>query len=372
MFACLVCLGGCVSDEPEIDTRYGLSSRAAHSLNSTSILLNKIRERGHNVQVKRRITPGIENFDAVIWAPDSTDAPSEKAIQALETWVNGYSDRTLIYVGRHYDAQSDYLSAIVQQAKGREKEEMLRRIAEKKVRDADLEYQWWNSPREDCTWFSLDQSTSTRTSKLSGPLVASIPNSELPELTYSVLLDVVDDYAPSGDYFYLEFEKEVLLEVDQKPFVSKLVADQDYAKSTIILVSNGCFLLNYGLVDPKKEILADRLLGELPVNANVLILESGPGSIPVSDSDYENHNSWAWVSEAPLRYIVPHFLVWGVVFCFVFFPIFGRPRRTEAKNITSFRNHIDAIARQFARSGGIKRARQIIQNYLKLADNRGK
>ena len=139
----------------------------------------------------------------------------------------------------------------------------------------------------------------------------------------------------------------------------------------MIVVANASFLLNFSLVDPDKEILADCLLDELQAGGEeVLFLESGPQPIAVSDSDYENHNSWAWIAEAPLRYIVPHFLLWGMLFCFVFFPVFGRPRRTAKANNSSFQNHIKAMAKQLERSGRPLEAANRIQHYHELTGER--
>ncbi|MEL7497086.1 MAG: hypothetical protein AAFN77_05710 [Planctomycetota bacterium] len=370
--AILSVLSGCTPQTDQVDTRYGLSSRAPASINGTSLLVKKLEALGNRVRVKRRITPDISNFDVVFWIPDSTNAPSPEATQALEDWLNEYYiKRTLVYVGRHYSAESDYLEAIVEGVEGELREEILRRIAEAKVADPYDQYTTWYSIREDCDWYVTEHHDETTSNQLGGRLSRRIPQEDRPEITYSTLMKASSNHMTFRSYERIGWTRTNLLFVDGKSFVSKLTNDMG-ADSSIILVSNGCFLLNFGLVDPKKERIADRLLATLPNNTDVLILESGPRDIDISDSNYENHNSWAWIAEAPLRYIVPHFLLWGVLFCFVFYPILGRPRQTKKESTTSFRNHINAIAKQLARAGKVHKARQTINNYLQLTDDKGK
>ena len=136
----------------------------------------------------------------------------------------------------------------------------------------------------------------------------------------------------------------------------------------MIVLSNAEFLVNFGMVDPEKRRLTQQLVSELKYSNNALILESGPGPIPVSDSDYVNHNQWAWIAEAPLRYIVPHFLAWGTLVCFVMFPIFGRPRRARRQSSTSFRNHVNAVGKQLSRTGQPGFAQEEIRHFHEMAD----
>lgn len=363
---------GCQREPDSIDLRYGLSSRAAQSLNSTSLFIQKIRDAGHSVTLKRRITPNITDYDTIIWIPDDESAPSGEVLDALENWAESYyEDRLLIYVGRDYDGEADYFRAIADATSGPEKEEVLRRIAEKKAQDLDRGFESWTYETQDCRWFTTERELPQKSNKLSGRLVSGLAKSEYPDLYYSLLIQPEEDYQSYTSYSSQSWQTDVLLEVDNHPFVTAMSTDT-YGSSRLIFVSNACFLLNFGLIDPKKEALADRLLDELPHSANVLVLESGPMGLPVSDSNYENHNSWAWISEAPLRYIIPHFLLWGVVYCFVLFPIFGRPKDAPSESTTSFRKHIDAVAEQLIRSGESQKAREIIRHYQNVGDDRGK
>ena len=123
-----------------------------------------------------------------------------------------------------------------------------------------------------------------------------------------------------------------LLTVDGQDMVYKLEEDDYYGgKNRIIVVQNASFLVNFAAVDTNKQALADRLIDTATttpdgyIESSVLFLES-ESEIPIRSTDFVNNNLWAWIAEKPLCYIVPHALLWGVLYCFVYFPIFGRPK----------------------------------------------
>ena len=171
-----------------------------------------------------------------------------------------------------------------------------------------------------------------------------------------------------------KWEIESLLTVDGEDMVYRLADNNSYSNNQIIVVQNGSFLVNFAAIDPNKQALADQLVAEATslsedeygfgfgFSQQVLILES-EGEIPVRNTDFVNQNSWAWIAEEPLCYIVPHALLWGVLFCFVYFPIFGRPKRTPKKSTATFRNHVNAIAKQLSKSSTKEHARRTIEQY---------
>ena len=369
----IVLISGC-GEQPqeEIDTTYGKAATSITSINGYSLLAQELKDRGNTVTVKKRISPSIDRYDIVFWAPNSEEAPSDEAVEAINRWLSEsyYGARTFIYVGGHYDAEVDYFRALAENSTGKFREEAFRRIAERKISERSPSYFRWEPPNEECDWFTLEKLAPNRSSDLSGELVSGISASEKPILPYATVLVPNEQFATFAQFYYdpLAWETNVLLAVDGEPMVSSLSNDE-YSKSEILLVSNGSFLVNFGLIDPKKEKLASRVLDRLPSNCDVLILESGPEKIRVSESEFENRNAWAWLAEAPFRYIIPHFLFWGVVYCFVKFPIFGRPKQ-DKPSTSSFRNHVRAIAKQFARSGGRRKALDSIRQYQEIAEDK--
>ena len=252
----IVAITGCSGGaDQEVDVRYGRSVRAVRSINGTSLLTAKLREQGHTVKIKGRISPSIKQYDVIIWAPDSSIPPSPEAVTALEDWLDGdyYSQKTLVYIGGNYNAEYDYLNSIASACEGKEREEILRRIAEKRIQDDGIIFYPWMDARDECRWFEVDDQPETKSSTLEGPLVKGIPASELPELRYSRLFKPEDNYTTFGEYSSrYDWETKSMMTVDGDPFVTELVAP-DFSEARIILVANASLLLNFGIVDPDKE-----------------------------------------------------------------------------------------------------------------------
>lgn len=375
LFALTICVG---CGEPELAVKYGKVNEKPLSINSTSLFAKRLEAQGFDVTIRNRISPKIDQFEIVFWFPDSKDCPSERAIEALENWLDsGYSSKTLVYVGGAYRADEDYLREVYRTVDADKKTELLRKLSEARLqtrrRESSLDY--FGTSRSSCDWFDIETIRRKRSNQLSGPLTTGIDETEFPELEVGSLL-----VPPKPDKNNKWLTKD-LLKVDGENLVYRMNAgDHIYNEHQIIVVNNASFLVNFALIDSKKQALADALISEATspedfegfgYSSRVLILESGPGDIPVRSTDYVNRTQWAWIAERPLCYIVPHALFWGVLFCFVYFPIFGRPQPLPKKPTTSFRSHVDAIGKQLERSGALAQARQAIQHYQKTVSDSG-
>jgi hypothetical protein len=132
--------------------------------------------------------------------------------------------------------------------------------------------------------------------------------------------------------------------------------------SRVVIVNNGSGLLNYPLMTSGQSASTDVVMEFLPDSGEVLFLESGERDPPIVSGDGPP-TMWAWMREKPLNYILPHFIVLGIVACFVFFPILGRPRRGVHKATTSFRRHILAIGRLMKGSTEFEQAKRSVEYY---------
>jgi hypothetical protein len=216
--------------------------------------------------------------------------------------------------------------------------------------------------------------------KLSGPLADQL------ELTQFTLESGTILMPPKR---LAEPEQQLLLKADGHPFVFSL--QRPNCNGQVIVVENGSFLLNFGLTKPAHRKLANRLINMCDLAGAVVFLESGPAELRIQERA-DAHQPWAWISRPPLRYIVPHLLFWGVLFCFVLFPIFGRPKRFQPMkkvgtertsagqsgystpsdsnsihgrtSMTSFRAHLVAFGKLLQRSEQPMAAKEKIQNYI--------
>ena len=108
----------------------------------------------------------------------------------------------------------------------------------------------------------------------------------------------------------------------------------------IFIVCNGSFFQNFGLVNSANQKLASKIADQC--EGKVLVLQSGPEPILVTDSLAPEQNGWAWLQKRPMRDIVPFFLLLATFTFFAVFPIHGRPKRIRLRPEKTFANHIQA------------------------------
>ena len=372
----LLFVTGCGSGQ-QLNTEYGkiAGRHGTDSLNGVSVLADMFVQRGFKVKRRTKISPRIEKFETIVWFPDDYSCPSEEAIESLNQWLqnaNGYTKRTLIYVGRDYDARTDYLNRVKDSAPIQQREELLRRIAEARLaqdsQSSQGELFWFDADISTCEWFEQESLGRQKAQFLTGPMSDQV-NARECVVEYSTILVATQETLDGGG----RWEAESLLKADGHPTVLRLTRpDIAPGESEILVISNGSFLLNYTLINSEHRKLAGQLIDRCEPYEDVLFLESGRRGIDVSDSDTINHNTWAWIAQPPLRYIVPHFLMWGILFCFVYFPIFGRPRRLKKGNTTTFRSHINAMGKLMGRSRLPNGAINRIRNYQHLISGESK
>ena len=362
-------------------TEYGKvrGKSAGTSVNGVSVLADMLRDRGHSVARYGRLSPKIERYDTLIWFPQNKNCPSNEAVARLERWLDNGYQRTLIYVGYDFAGEIDLYRQLVDQAKGEQKERVMRALAEAQMQEDDRRYgddsdDWritftGGKPTDTrCRWFELEIDRRNTSDDLDGPLTENLRSKSMPSLQTQAWLNPRESYLDSQPGRKLE----TLLEVNERPFAFRYYeepADEDQywaSENRLVFVTNAGFLTNYGLIKAGNRQLAANLVDQIEPYSDVLFLESDEYGIEISESDYDAHNNWAWITKKPLCYMVPHFLAWGVLFCFVFYPIFGRPKRTVEARDRSFGDHIGAIGRLSSRHLNLSTAREKVREYLKM------
>ena len=367
------------------DFTYGKAT--GQSVNGVTVLANLLRERGHSVARKRRLSKRIDNFDTIIWAPDNCGLPPENVVTRLERWLTSGNSKVLVYIGRSYDGTLPYYRGKFESATPETREQWQRELAEKVIDDRQYDYDWRFGTGNSATayWFENEEGVLVDSSKIEGPWAEGIDADEI-ELECRTLLKPIEDYNDEAaipkfvaesaedadsyydyDFYAEEFrEGEIkvtdLLTVDGKPFAFELSTNLNPNRK-VIIISNASFLLNYPLLNHANRKLASKVADEAV--GDVIFLESDWNWPTVGGSGNDPALRWTWVGRAPMRYIVPHFLFWGVLYCFAFFPNFGRPKRVQFHPPKAFRSHVKAVAAILGRSKEKSWARQIVDMWLK-------
>jgi hypothetical protein len=299
----------------------------------------------------------------IVWFADDHNAPEVKAIERLEAWLAQGTDRKLIYVGRDYDAAVEYWRTMLASAPEEERIDLKRMLADALTRHDSQRAA--ESSRTQCEWFTIENRQQRTPSRITGSLCDGIDVDQLDlRLQSTVVPPATDGAGFSSQHGFVSHDTYFdtsLLQTDDHPFVFSLWK-LAWSRGMVVVVTNGSFLLNLPLTNDANRRLAVAFADEFITDQEVLFLEN-QGPVEISISDYASHSQWGWISQPPLRHIVPHLLAWCLVFCFVLFPIFGRPRRIRKPATTHFSDHIRALARLLSRAELDRDCEQWIQQY---------
>ena len=73
----------------DIDRTYGKrrGAEGGTSVNGTGVLAGMFEAAGHRVITWRRLSPKLEQFNVIVWVPDSFEPPTEEQREFLEDWL---------------------------------------------------------------------------------------------------------------------------------------------------------------------------------------------------------------------------------------------------------------------------------------------
>lgn len=328
----VIAVAPAVGCQDGVDSTYGRRSGipGGDSVNGTAALAGLVQAAGHSVSTAGHLSPRLfEKADAVVWAPDDFHPPSSPVRAWFERWLAAKPGRTLIYIGRDFDATPGYWRAVRGSVATGDQAEVDRRLA--KSESHYLAERQAMPSNEDCDWFTCQGTRDHR-----------------PVRTVAGDREWLDDL----DAKQLEIElngrlvppptAEVLLESSGDVLVSR----QAIGRGQLILVVNGSFLLNVPLVNHEHRRLVDRLVDTIgPPRKHVFFLESGSGGPPITEQDpsTQHQHSFAMLGRWPHNIVYLHLAALGLVFCYSRWPIFGRPRRLEPPALSDFGRHIAAM-----------------------------
>jgi hypothetical protein len=354
----LLYLAGCHRD---LDTEYGQRSGpgAATSVNGTAVLSEMFEQAGHKVTSWTALSPRLsKRADCIVWFPDDFQPPSKKVRRWLEHWLHARSGRTLVYVGRDFDAAPWYWEKICPLAPAAQADAIRHRL--RSARDS-FQFERHALPNsEDCQWFTVkgkDRTRAVRTLSGEPEWLADVAPAK-------VDIELVGRLQPLRRAY-------VLLASRDDALVSKL----RFGDSQLILVANGSFLLNAMLVNHEHRKLAGALIDCVGESArNVVFLESGSGGPPISDQDPSRSASSGlevfhlW----PTNWILLHLAAVGIIFCFSRWPLFGQPRQLEPAAVSDFGRHVDALAELLSRSHDHSYAMSRVLHYQQISSAAGR
>jgi hypothetical protein len=344
---------------------------AGRSVNGTAVLAELFRASGRRVTTLNRFSPKLDQSDTIVWCPDDFDPPDHERREYLESWLQNGNGRTVIYVGRDYDASLDYWERIALQIPAALGPEALHRQAEARAA--------WESARSKmptdkyARWFTVRRDRPpAKIDDLTGPWAEGIDAQQT-----NIHLEGRLTVPSAAEVDFLNEDtilptSETLLASGSDAIAFRLTDNRDFGDGQIIVVANGSFLLNYPLVNHEHRKLAARLINECSPQGKVVFIESGPGGPRILEKEPTGGFPTALelLKVWPLNALLLHLTVLGIVVCLARSPIFGRPRELPADSPTDFGKHVAALGKLLARSRDRNYAQARLAHYRQIAERK--
>jgi hypothetical protein len=364
-----------------LPTAYGRrrGGEYGRSVNGTAVLADMFRDRGDTITTMSRFSPRLDKYDVIVWAPDDFEPPDDKHRERLVEWLQAGNGRTLVYVGRDYNAAIDYWERMAPTAPSELAGESLHRQAEAR---AAWEAARSEMPKEEyAQWFTVRRDRKPhKASNLSGPWATDIDASKTDIRVEGILempSDKTYDLVDSPDSFPPPIV-EPLLKSDDDVLVFRL-SDPDWKNTPtgepgqIIVVNNGSFVLNYPLVNHEHRKLADKLIAQCgPSGQRVVFIESSAKGPPILDKEPTGSmpSPLELLKVWPLNAILLHVAVLGIIVCLSRSLIFGRPRDLPSDSPSDFGKHVQALGKLLARTKDRNYAQARLVQYRQVAERR--
>lgn len=351
-------LTGCEEEQPErIDATYGQAAGdALASVNGTSVFLEMFERSGHNTSIITKLSPRVhDTADVIVWFPASFDPPQPETRRWLEDWLTAKAGRTLLYVGRDYDALPQYWRMVRDVAPEEQQSEI-----DKRLNLAEFDFQRQHAsyvPCEGGDWFRFEALPRGRFQREPPTMVRVRLLEGQPSLLGSVdatmtSIRLYSRLVPLGAY-------STWLEGDGLPLVVRRPIRADPPlhdwnlddepifwgfESQTLFVANGSFLLNLPLVNHEHRKLAQGLIDQLDAGQHVMFLETGTEANLVREQDEDQQrNGFEVLGVPPFNGIFLHLAAAGIIFAIASWPVFGRPRTRHTGRHSDFGRHLTAL-----------------------------
>lgn len=318
-----------------INTEYGRrGEESLDSVNGTTVFSEMFERAGHDVRTARRLSSRVKNSaDVIVWIPVEFTPPTPEIRESLEDWLLEEPGRTLIYVGRDFDASVAYWRKMRNAASPAEASEISRRLAT--ASSAFQSERQLIPVSEDVDWFTVEGTGKPiLLQSLSGEeqWMAGIDPSKTEIELYGRIVPPPD--------------AEILLASDEDVVVSR----QQWGDSQLIVVANGSFLLNLPLVNHEHRKLAGHLIDEIGEEKNVVFLESSLFGTTLVGDEAEINTGTEFFGIWPLEPVLLHLAALGMLFLFSRLPIFGIPDPGPPGEQSDFGQHVIALGELLAQS----------------------
>lgn len=343
--------------QDELTTVYGKRTGAEGrpSLNGTFVFGEMFDQAGNSVISVEKLSPRLRRAQTIVWFPDDFELPSVEQREYLEQWLAESPGRTLIYVGRDYDAATKYWQRILPLAPPNQAAEVQRQLAEAKSKFATSRVKVPDN--RSANWFVTKAGSPRQVTSLQGPWAQDI-DAKKADISLATRFDPpkADNKTSSGES--LPDTVETRLSSDGDVLISR-ITDASWGGGQVFVVTNGSMLLNYPLINHENRKIAAKLIDSCDVG-EVAFIESDAGGPKIEHRQVEKYQSeWPF----PMNAIIFHLVMFAIILCLARSAIFGRPRRLVEDSPTDFGKHVYALGKLMQQSKDQNYAYARLQQY---------
>ncbi len=332
-----------------VDTTFGRSRGS--SVNGTGAFAELLRQRGHEVRAAVRANGTLANWANVLirFAPHP-GRPEKGEGRWLGDWLKNHPGGKLVYVVLDYDAEADFLEAMLAVEPKDASPEAIARA----TRQLDRAKGWVGNlpprPKElagEVEWFAfgLKPPSATPCQTLEGPWAEGV--------------DAKLAAVPRHEAFKVEPDEPILLSGDGKPLAIAWTLDND---SQVLALANGSFLVNGGLLNRARRPLTAQVatwIGTTPLH--VAFLE---GTRPTADAaEAESSSPFRLLGIAPFDWVSAHVMGFLLLLALSAAVRLGRPSPEPPSGVERPSAHPEALGALLAKTGRADFARTLLETY---------
>ena len=358
----LLIFSGCGGTE--IETKYGRSR--GKSVNGINVVVDLLRQRGHETRSAVRLTPQLEEWaDVLVRFSQSSGPLRNKEANWYSEWLSAEPERRLVYVLNDYSAEADYWNELLkttltvsERNRAAVKRDNAKPVlgsgplltpAKTKAKSRSSIIEPDDSPVDPILWFEIDDGDGPHDAKtLEGPWAEGVdPRAANIMLSRS--------FKPQD-----EESARVLLSAEGKPIAIELDTFGDHR---VLVIANGSFLVNGALLNKARRPLTDRVLDWIDESGPSTKVATVEGAF-VTSSEPKERTLFELAQIFPFNWISAQLLVLTVITALVLAPRLGRPfDPPTASNAERPAAHPEALGTLMARSVPPDDAREILATY---------
>jgi hypothetical protein len=350
----IVGLSGCGG---VVDTTYGRAR--SRSVNGTSIFAGLLRANGHEVRPAIRLTEELHDWaEVIVRFASRPGAPNADETAWYYMWMRDKPGRTVVYIPRDYDAFQEYWTRVADDLPTDAPLRLRTRVEEERAAakgESHVSIQPPPHPTAPGDWFAVESASDAPRvcTTLSGPWAAGLD-------PVDVVLTRNQTIKNDG-----KWRQWPLLFGDDK----RLIVERSNGEgSRILVIANGCFLLNVPITKRAREPLVQHVVEWIGtdfanrsriVSKHVAFIE---GSSVLTERSADS-SVFALLRHDPFGWVIGQFSLLALAASLAAAPRLGRARPEPASGADRPVAHPEALGALLARAGHAREAKLTLDAY---------